>query len=181
MRRVALATFIAALAAAAVLLPAQAAPLQASLFGHWKAVHIHLNAYAHWGKCYRVGSTGGMPEWNDPAVMCKGLGELGQFDGEHFLNHSQAATFNWQSDAFTAAGDGIHGRWSLTGSKGDNFHTFRVSDAIINGKHYETQYGAPAGVPGGPLLVTLSHHKYFAGGTLTQGFSLNLVGWLRAK
>jgi hypothetical protein len=181
-RRIALTTFVAAVAAAAVLLPAQAAPQRASFFGHWKPVHIHLNAYAHWGKCYRVvGSTTQMPEWTDPQVVCKGLAELGQFDGLHFLTHSQAASFDWKHDAFTAAGDGIHGRWSLTGAKGDNFHTFRVSDAIINGHHYETAYGAAAGTPGGPLLVNLSSHKYFSGGVITQGFSLNLVGFLRAR
>lgn len=152
----------------------------ASLWGPWKPVHIHLNAYAHWGHCYVPGKIGTAPEWDNAKVNCTGMGELGMLSGKEFLAHSSKATFLWDGDYFHAGGHELDGRvWGLEGFKSKNFHEFTVTNATINGVKYET--GPVTNGLGGPLLVTLNHHKYFSGGVLTQGFSLNLKGWLREK
>lgn len=169
---------VAAFAAAALV----AAPAGDAFFGPWKAVHIHLNAYAHWGKCYIPGGSNSHrnPEWDMPKVNCTGMGEVGFLAGHSFLEHSSKATFLWDGNYFHAGGHEPNGSvWGLEGFKSANFHEFTVTNATINGQKYETA-AMHLGL-GGPLKVALNSHQYFVGGVIHQGFSLDLSGYLRAK
>lgn len=151
---------------------------------HWIHIHVHLNAYAHWGKCVKSDGSSGV-NWDDYAGKCFGTtgAELGELGGVSFLNHSSKCFWEWKGNQLTVSGVDKSGQpWGLEGGKSGNFWNFAAS-VKIHSNHYVSG-GLDAGSrgePGGPLAVHLASHSYHSGVTAYHGYSMNLQGYVRVK
>jgi uncharacterized protein (DUF779 family) len=174
--------FVSLVIACALLVPGSAGARSDNV--HWIHIHLHLNAYAHWGKCTKADGSSGV-DWNDYAGKCFGTtgAELGELGGVSFLNHSSKCFWEWKGNQLTVTGvDKSGNSWGLEGGKSDNFWNFAVA-AKIQSTHYVSgalDAGA-RGEPGGPLAVHLSSHTYGNGVTVYHGYSMNLQGYLRVR
>jgi len=156
---------------------------RSSLFG-WKSVHLHLNAYADWGSCWK--SDGSSPvDWDAYHGICSGRrgAELGELSGVSFLNHSSKCFWEWKGNHLTVTGVDTNGHpWGIEGIKSDNFHSYHVTKLKLHSTEYVSgDFTGVRGLPNGPLAVHLSSHTYFQGITATHGYSLNLQGYVKVK
>lgn len=151
---------------------------------HWIHIHLHLNAYAHWGKCTKTDGSSGV-NWSDHSGKCFGTtgAELGELGGVSFLNHSSKCFWEWNGNQLTVSGADKSGRpWGVEGVKSNNFWDYAVLVTIHSTKYVSG--GLDAGSRGerdGPLAVNLSSHTYGAGITVYHGYSMNLQGYVRLK
>ena len=145
------------------------------------SIHIHLNAYAHWGHCTKPGSITAVDSGNYEA-NCAGThgAEIGVVAGrEHFLTHGAYCHFDWVGSLLKVYGTDVRGgTWKLHGHKDQNWTQFAVHDGQINGHPVWTGNSAPAGHPDGPLAVDMSKHYYYSGISLENGYSLDLRGYV---
>jgi hypothetical protein len=151
----------------------------------WSPIHLHLNAYAHWGKCFKQDGSSGV-NWSDHYGHCSGItgAELGELDGVSFLNHSSKCSWIWSGNQLTVSGVDKNGHpWGLEGIKSDDFSKYAAERVKIHSKEYTAGplYLAPAGTPGGPLAVHLASHTYSSGISVAHGYSINLQGYVRVK
>jgi hypothetical protein len=151
---------------------------------HWIQIHVHLNAYAHWGKCTKSDGSG-VVNWSDHSGKCFGTtgAELGELGGVSFLNHSSKCFWEWNGNHLTVSGVDNNGKpWGLEGIKSDNFWNYAASKVTIHGTDYISgDLLGIRGLRGGPLAVHLASHSYTAGISAAHGYSMNLQGYVRVK
>src|SRR4051812_578056 len=94
---------------------------------NWVEIHVHLNAYAHWGHCSKFSGTT-TPTSDDHRAQCYGKqgGEVGVIGGrEHFLHHGSECRWTWDGNTLTVFGTDVHGgRWELKGVKDSGWTQF---------------------------------------------------------
>lgn len=167
---------ISAAAVAAVLLAAGGAGARTHV--NWVEIHVHLNAYAHWGKC---SGANGRPSAGSEDGTCTGEqgAELGVLAGrEHFLSHGSWCKWHWVKHTLTVQGTGVNGsHWELKGVKDQGWTYFEVHSGHIYGHSVWTGGGRPPGEHSGPLKVDMSQHTYW-NGTSTWGYSIDLRGYI---
>jgi hypothetical protein len=151
---------------------------------HWIPIHLHLNAYAHWGKCTKF-SGSGLVDSSDHAGKCYGTtgAELGELGGVSFLHHSSKCTWIWNGNQLTVGGNDNQGNsWGLEGIKSDNFWSYYASVVKIHGTEYTSGelYGI-RGLKGGPLAIHLARHNYTQEISAAHGYSIDLQGYVRVK
>jgi hypothetical protein len=145
------------------------------------SIHIHLNAYAHWGHCTKPGSITAVDSSTYEA-KCAGTqgAEIGVIAGrEHFLAHGAYCHFDWVGSELTVYGTDVKGgTWRLKGTKDHNWTRFAIHEGQIIGKSVTTGTTGPVGTPDGPLAVDMSKHYFYKGITLENGYSLDLRGYV---
>ena len=149
----------------------------------WTPFHIHLNAYAHWGHCTDK-AHGGDARWQS-AGKCDGTIEAGNLGTliNYGKYHSGRAEWTWTDTKNNVREFTLqlwpHSIGRFVGTLPDNWHTFTVKGATINGWNWVSGTTAHKGEIDGPLYVDLSSHWYTSGEIMSSGYSLDLRGYLK--
>lgn len=168
---------IAATAVAAVLLAAGGAGARSQT--NWIEIHVHLNAYAHWGHCSGPGGLAHAGAYDGTCTGDRGA-EIGVLAGrEHFLSHGSRCKWRWIAHTLTVEGTDVRGgQWQLKGVKDHDWTYFEVHAGHIHGHPVWTGGGRSRGEPSGPLSVDMSQHKFWNGVTAEWGYSIDLRGYV---
>ena len=97
-------------------------------------VHLHLNAYAHWGYCSGGGYKPPPVTYKTFSATCTGTrgAEIGTLRDEPFLTHGNFCVWDWQGDHLYLRGTDSHGgEWVLNGLKDPKWTHFKVTSGQI--------------------------------------------------